>query len=448
MENKFWALEASLNTILNIQMGSGIRMRELKKVEEYTKGLVNLPKASAATIKAVLDTFSFELQNGTANEECTGGYNRILKKELNINRSLKGKKCVIYGDNWLSEEIAEKMRAKGYCVFHWRTVNPAYIDEYDLYVLCADPVKAYGLASIQDNEKIIKVWEYLKYQFITFPSFYKTYNDFKRRDGEKVKCVVTGGANVVNGVRTKLLHVNTVSLANSAQDIFYGLKMFCHAYESMPNIQYAVIGLEPYALRYDMSKSRMERRHCIAYYPIAGTTHNWEEGAQLISAYQEDERKLKQIFDEEYLKSLYDIYEKNSHGPKEERERIFDSAAMSQEQLDMDAQEVDELYRRPYTDILLENKVILEEYARFCQEHGVKAIFFIPPYTNLYKKHMYKVYYRELLAALKVFCSKYDAMVIDMMPVELPDCCFKDHEDLNHIGAIKVASYLNEVFDE
>ena len=42
-------------------------------------------------------------------------------------------------------------------------------------------MKAYGLASIQDNEKIIKVWEYLKYQFITFPSFYKTYNDFKRR---------------------------------------------------------------------------------------------------------------------------------------------------------------------------------------------------------------------------------------------------------------------------
>ena len=171
----------------------------------------------------------------------------------------------------------------------------------------------------------------------------------------------------------------------------------------MPNIQYAVIGLEPYALRYDMSKSRMERRHCIAYYPIAGTTHNWEEGVQLISAYQADDRKLKQIFDEEYLKSLYDIYEKNSHEPKEERERIFDSAAMSQEQLDMDAQEIDELYRRPYTDILLENKVILEEYARFCQEHGVKAIFFIPPYTNLYKKHMYKVYYRELIAALKVF---------------------------------------------
>ncbi len=54
MENKFWALESSLNTILNIQMGSGIRMRELKKVEEYTKGLVNLPKASAATIKGVL----------------------------------------------------------------------------------------------------------------------------------------------------------------------------------------------------------------------------------------------------------------------------------------------------------------------------------------------------------------------------------------------------------
>ncbi len=447
MENKFWALESSLNTILNIQMGSNIRLRELKKVEEYTKGLVNLPKAGAATIKAVLDTFAYELQNGTANEECTGGYNKILKKELNINRTLRGQKCVIYGDNWLSEEVAKRMRAKNYCVFHWRAVNPAYINEYDLYFLCADPSKAYGLSAIQDNEKIIKVWEYLKYQFITFPSFYKTYSNFKRQDGGKIKCVITGGANIVNAVRSKLLHINAVSLANSAQDIFYDFKMFSHAYESMPNIKYAIIGLAPYALRYDMSKSRMERRHCIVYYPITGTMHNWEEGEHLASVFQEEDRRIKQFFDEEYIQDLFDIYEKNSYGLKEEREKIFDSGAVSKECAEINAQEIDELYQRPYTDILLENKVILEEYARFCQIKGIKAIFLIPPYTGWYQKHMYKVYYRELLAALKVYCSKYDAMLIDMLPVNLPDCCFKDYGDLNHIGAVKVASYLNEVFD-
>ena len=66
-----------------------------------------------------------------------------------------------------------------------------------------------------------------------------------------------------------------------------------HAYESMPNVKYAVIGLAPYALRYDMSKSRMERRHCIAYYPITKTMHNWEEGEHLASIFQEEAHDSK-----------------------------------------------------------------------------------------------------------------------------------------------------------
>ena len=92
MENKFLALESSLNTILNINLGSNIRLRELQKIEEYTKGLANLQKSNAAMVRAVLDAFIYELQNGTADEECTGGYNKILKEMLNINRSLRGQK--------------------------------------------------------------------------------------------------------------------------------------------------------------------------------------------------------------------------------------------------------------------------------------------------------------------------------------------------------------------
>lgn len=447
MENKFLALESSLNTILNINLGSNIRLRELQKIEEYTKGLANLQKSNAAMVRAVLDAFIYELQNGTADEECTGGYNKILKEMLNINRSLRGQKCIVYGDNWLAEEIAKKMRARNYCVFHWRAVNSAYIDEYDLYFLCDAPSKAYGLSLIQDNEKIVKVWDYLKYKFITFPFFYKTYRNFKRQDAEKVKCVITGNGNIVNAVRSKLLHVSTVSLANNAQDIFYDFKMFCHAYESMSGIEYAVIGLAPYSLRYDMSRSKIERRHCVAYYPIAETMHNWEEGEHLISVFEAEDKKIKQFFDEEYLQSLYDIYENSNDAPREEKEGIFDSKAVSQERAAMNMQEINELYQRPFTDILLENKVILEEYARFCQMKGIKAIFFIPPYTDWYKEHMNMSYYHELVAALKVFCSKYDAMLVDMMPVRLPDCCFKDYADMNRIGAVKTASYLNAIFD-
>lgn len=447
MGNKFLALEATLNMILNVNIGKDVRIRELGKIEDYVDGLVNLSKERKAELKAVVKAFECELFGENINEECIGGYYRILKRLLNADRGFKGQKCIVYGNNWMSDEIEKKMSAKNYTVFNWRTVNLDYLDEYDLYILCDEPLRTYGISEIEDKEKIIKLWDYLKYKFVGFPAFYKTYGDFKKEPADKVKCIITGNRNTVNAVRSKMLHAKAVSVANIGQDIFYDFKMFCHAYETMHQVEYAIIGLAPYSLRYDASKSKVEWRRCLAYYPIVETMHNCEDGEQLIALYKAEDAKMKEYFEEEYVESLYELFETADSRMEKEEDGVYEEATATQEVVAHNIREISELYNRPYTDVLLENKVLLEGYARFCQTKGIKVIFFIPPYTKWYKEHMKKAYYDELVATVKVLCSKYGAQLIDMMDVSLPDGCFKDYANVNNIGAVKVASYINAILE-
>lgn len=448
MENRFLQLESALNMILNVNVGKETRLQELTKIEDYAKGLSNLPKKNMQMLMAAVEVFREELEREETNEECIAGYNKIIKERLNITRSLRSRKCVIFGNNWLAEELERKMRTQNYCVFNWQAVNPAYLNNYDLYILCDDPLKAYDLSAIHDKDKLIKIWDYLKYKFVLFPSFYKTYANFLRQRDGKVKCIITGNTNIVHAVHENLLHIKAVSLANNAQDLFYDFKMFCHAYESMPDLEYAVIGLVPYALRYDASKSKVEWRRSLAYYPVVETMHNCEDREHLSALFESEDQKIKAFLDEEYMQSLYGLFERQTDAEADDAETVYDQETTSQEGEALNIREISELYNRPYTDIVLENKVILEEYARFCKMKHIQAVFFIPPYTIWYKEHMKKSYYEELRNTAETLCAKYDALLVDMMDVVLPDCCFRDYANMNYVGAVKAASYINEILEK
>ena len=100
-----------------------------------------------------------------------------------------------------------------------------------------------------------------------------------------------------------------------------------------------------------------------------------------------------------------------------------------------------------YSRRMGENKLLLEEYVKLCKSKNLKIIFFIPPYTDWYKERMQKSYYEELLEFTNELSTKYEAKVVDMMNVSLPDSCFSDYANVNSIGAVKIASYINEVID-
>lgn len=442
MDNKFLLLESAMNTVLNMNFPKKNRISEFDKLEEYARSLPHMEKEEGASLDALLKIFRKELEDENTNEECIGGYYRMLKATLDFNRNLKGRKCVVYGNNWLSKEIEKKMRAENICVFNWQKVNPAYLNDYDLHIVCDECLAEYELGRIEDKEKIVKLWDYLKYKFTVFPTVYKSYMNYKKKSNEKVTCIITGNSNIVNAVRSKQIHANNISLANKGQDIYYDYKMFCHACENLPDLRYAIIGLAPNALRYDASKSKVEWRRCLVYYPIIGSMHNCEDQEHLISIYESEDRKIKAHFDEEYIESLFEVFD--AQREVEEKERIYAEEPVARE---VDVREMSELYHRPYPDILEENKDLLERYALYCKEKDIIPIFFIPPYTRWYKRNMDSSYYSELLVLTEEICAKYDIQCVDMFALDLDDCYFKDYSNLNNMGAIKVASYINSILE-
>lgn len=446
MGNKFTALEAALNMTLNMYIGKENRLLNLKAVEGYAAGLVHLTEEQRKLLGAVFQAFRLEVGKETVSEECIGGYMRILKDILNINRSLKGPKCIVFGDNWLAQEMKSRMRSMNYCVFDWHAANPLYADEYDLYLLCDEPLKVYDLPTEAQGDRLLKLWDYLKYKFVVFPAFYESCVEFKKQQGHKVKCIVTGGTNIKGAVKSGLLHTKTVSLANVSQDLFYDYHMFRRALSSLPELEYAVIGLEPFSLRYDESGSKVEWRRCMTYYPIIGTMHNCSGAEQLARLFEEEEKKLLQHFDRKYLDSLYDIYVSQTK-PAAGAERVYDSAGMSRECEALILREISELYNRPFPETVEENRSILEEYVGLCAEKGIKAVLLIPPYTGWYREHMKMEYYGELRIFLDELARKYGAVLIDMLQMQLPDCCFSDYANVNCLGAVKVAAVINGVID-
>lgn len=447
MDNKFLQLNSILNTILNINISKDIRLKELRKIEEYADGLIYLTEDKRKLLYGTIKAFRYELNKDSISEECISGYNKILKGILNINCSLKRPKCIVFGDNWLADEVEKKMQKNYYCTFNWHAVNPNYLNEYDLYLLCDEPLKIYNIPAIEDKDKIIKIWDYLKYKYIVFPSFYEIYMKFRRQCEKKVKCIVTGNTNIVSAVQTNLLHTSAVTLSNNAQDIFYDYKMFEHAYKFIPDLEYAIIGLVPYALRYDASKSKVEWRRCLAYYPIVESMHNYDDSSHLISLYESENKKIKQYLDEEFMDSLYNVFEEQTKDEKKEIIEVYDEEQCTKECTALNIRELSEFYNRPFIEVVLENKLLLEEYVKLCKNNKINVIFFIPPYSDWYKEHMQKSYYKELLEFIEKLSKKYDAKIVDMMNVSLPDSCFSDYANVNSIGAVKVASYLNKVID-
>ena len=225
MSSRFTELEESLKMVADANNKKDIRIRELGMIEDYADGLVNLTDEGRAELKAVIDAFKYELFDGDVNEECISGYYQILIKILNMEGNLRGRKCVVYGNNWLSNEIERKMASNNYNVFNWRTVNPNYMDEYDLHILCDEPLKVYGISTLPDKDRVIKLWDYLKYKFVIFPTVYETIDNLEKNAGDEVKGIITGARNTVYAIRSDLLHKKTISLANRSQDIFYDFKL-------------------------------------------------------------------------------------------------------------------------------------------------------------------------------------------------------------------------------
>ena len=86
MDQKFSQLETALNTILNIIITKDIRLKELRKIEEYADGLIYLTEKRRKLLFGTIKAFRYELKKRSTNEECIGGFYKILKEILSCQK--------------------------------------------------------------------------------------------------------------------------------------------------------------------------------------------------------------------------------------------------------------------------------------------------------------------------------------------------------------------------
>lgn len=184
-----------------------------------------------------------------------------------------------------------------------------------------------------------------------------------------------------------------LNLAGDSQDLFYDLALAERALAAPGHgIDYAVIGLAPYSLSFDLSLSDVAWR-CIKYAPTLGDDRGLTAGLPL---------QLNQLFGPQFFTqeapNAAAITQADFHTLfTTSRQEYFNlaSALRGREQAERWA-------RRSYPATEAANAEILDRYLDLCRRAGVNAFLVLPPMSRLFRT----AYPDDRYAA---FCARLEA---------------------------------------
>ncbi len=415
---------------LDINLKKTIRIEALKNIMNIIGRMSFVPKYVEAIINAILD----QLDNFISDEKIIRLYMDELSQYMGIKRNSK---LVVV----LSEENCISLTLKNYMADvsfmpGWTLVNNE--DEfYDLYIKCGTKSETIVIP----KEKLIDLYSICMYQMCINPSSYVISSNYKRHSSES-KIIITGMSYTRNAIRKEYMGDGILSVANSSQDLYYDFLCFKNIYNKNKNIEKLIIGLAPYSLRYDLSKTHFDFR--MFYYMgmlDECDAHNNESLVSNLIEYKKQVDLFVSNFGEHLLDVLYEnIADRTKIESLEHRQYVFNPKDISTEEKN----EMIRKFQKPYDITLQENKQILEEYIKYALDNHVKVYLFLPPYSNWYRHNWDSTYLDELLTYTEELSKRYDFELINFINRELPDYYFGDYAHLNNIGSIYITSKIME----
>ena len=203
-------------------------------------------------------------------------------------------------------------------------------------------------------------------------------------------------------------------------------------------IKYALIGLAPYTLQYDLSKSYGNIFQLLKYYVAFDDVHNfWMPKEDLI-----------QIFNPQYLSirlpaQVRDI--KNVYG--ERRSNVLNMNWVTLVNARDD--KIDDWKGRHYPETVKENVKILDDYLTLCEKNNVRPIMFLPTMTKGYIKYFERTTLDELYYHISQATKKHpSAIFFDGWKSDgFSYADFYDASHLNINGSAKFSTLLNNVIE-
>ena len=220
-----------------------------------------------------------------------------------------------------------------------------------------------------------------------------------------------------------------VNLALTSQDLFYDYELAKMILKNKLGARYAIIGVSPFSLNYDLSQGVNSDR-AFAYYPITKTLHNHHFRAEI----------LPELFNDTYIKS-YDLFT---------AELKFDGCLRSCTQnRDFNLNDFIDvrkklLEQKEHLQTVAENKKILQSYVKDCLKADVLPLLVIYPVSEFYNKYFSARKFEELRYFLTDLSTKFKVPFLDFAAdnnFTLAD--FFDVEHLNSRGAKKFSGILN-----
>lgn len=427
--------------ILSPETPTKDKLTSLNNIISYLKGFSELSEYAVNLITCISD----ELYSDSASyyilqklcDECIN-YLCITNISTKINQRI-----ILVGDNPLMHSLEHFLTINDIPFLPYDKISFSFIEQYDAYFLFFEQGKEYPqfLSSIPE-EKIINIHTLVYVDFYNAPHtkyiFTKFHNDIKVKKSPEI--LVTGLSYGRDAIHCDLLCKETVTLANSGQDLYYDTLCYEYAQKKIPTLNTVICVIAPYSLRYDESLSKTQDASVLVNYSIFRDKHNNSRLNDIIQEYDTERNKAEHLFNNwievsDWLIENY-VPNKNWNNPY----TVFHSNIINK----LDDDSVRKRYNKPYELTLQENKELLIHFCNMAKMNTHNLLFFIPPFSNYYKNLWNEDYYNELINFLVELDQKYTIDCIDMSHSELPDHYFRDSGHLNRIGAIYISEIINQ----
>lgn len=202
-----------------------------------------------------------------------------------------------------------------------------------------------------------------------------------------------------------------------------------HEKNSASSFKYALVGLGPYSLHYDQSKSKTTT-FLTRYFYTLHDMHNFP------LSYDE----LTKIFQPGFLQKLDNDFKSYVDNFKiNENPILYYSALQS-------VKDIDHWNDSYYPDTLKENKQILEDYLKLLEKFQIQPILFLTPRVKEYWDRFNPKILQELFDYLNELYRRHDFIFVNGRAMDgFDDNDFWDIRHLNLRGAKKFSAKINEI---
>lgn len=322
--------------------------------------------------------------------------------------------------------------------------------EYD-FVVCITPLQMYSdnflkqflkfgvpinkvisFISIHDMDKNFLSKTFPRYRMADPFLLERSLRYYKEHSAE-FEMVATGMSYTAYGLDTNKFKHKLFNFAGSSEDIYSNYQVAKFIASNNRGGDRILIGLAPYIFHYDLSKSYINSWKMLEHLICFDDLHNFHVPKEI----------YRKLFRSEFLNFKLptdDLDLNNVH-----YEKVSESMGRYVYVIERKTR-IDVWKNKSYPVSLAENVKIFDEYLTLCEEKNFRPIIFLPPMSEMYKKHFKKVVADEFYYIVEKALKKHSTTrFFDGWKLEgFSDEYFFDTDHLNRKGAAKFSELFNE----